>query len=107
MTLSVIAAPGLQTAVDRLDEEDASPRLVLSDYRLEGDLTGINVILALRERLCKPFAGVLLTGDTAAECRDLAAKHGIIVLHKPVTPAALQSVLADAEQTLPGTVVPA
>ena len=47
----VIAAPCLQTAVDRLDEEDASPRLVLSDYRLEGDLTGINVILALRERL--------------------------------------------------------
>jgi len=43
----------------------------------------------------------------AAECNVLAAKHGIIVLHKPVTPAALQSVLADVEKTLPGTVVPA
>jgi hypothetical protein len=42
----------------------------------------------------------------AAECKILAAKHGIIVLHKPVTPEALQSVLADPEQTLPGTVVP-
>ena len=73
----------------------------------EGDLTGINVILALRERLRKPFTSVLLTGDTAAECKDLAAKHGITVLHKPVTPAALQSVLADVEKTLPGTVVPA
>jgi two-component system, sensor histidine kinase len=100
----VIAVPCLQTAVDRLDEEDASPRLVLSDYRLGDDLTGINVILALRERLCKPFTSVLLTGDTAAECRDLAAKHGIIVLHKPVTPTALQSVLADVEKTMPGTV---
>jgi signal transduction histidine kinase/CheY-like chemotaxis protein len=103
----VIAAPCLQTAVDRLDEENASPQLVLSDYRLEGDLTGINVILALRERLCKPFTSVLLTGDTAAECRDLAAKHGIIVLHKPVTPAALQSVLSGVEKTLSSTVVPA
>jgi CheY-like chemotaxis protein len=102
----VIAAPCLQTAVDRLDEEDASPRLVVSDYRLEGDLTGINVILALRERLSNPFTSVLLTGDTATECKDLAARYGIIVLHKPVTPAAVQSVLADAEQTLPGTVVP-
>jgi CheY-like chemotaxis protein/two-component sensor histidine kinase len=101
----VIAAPGLQTAVDRLDEEDASPRLVLSDYRLGDDLTGINVILALRERLCKPFTSVLLTGDTAAEWKDVAAKHGITVLHKPVTPAALQSVLSGVE-TLPGTVVP-
>jgi PAS domain S-box-containing protein len=103
----VIAAPYLQTAVDRLDEEDASPRLVVSDYRLGDDLTGINVILALRERLCKPFTGVLLTGDTAAECKDLAAKHGITVMHKPVTPAALQSVLADVEETQPDTVVPA
>jgi PAS domain S-box-containing protein len=103
----VIAAPCLQTAVERLDAEDASPQLVLSDYRLSGNLTGINVILNLRERLCKPFTSVLLTGDTAAECRILAAKHGIIVLHKPVTPAALQSVLADAEQTSPSTVVPA
>jgi PAS domain S-box-containing protein len=103
----VIAAPCLQTAVERLDAEDASPQLVLSDYRLSGNLTGINVILSLRERLCEPFTSVLLTGDTAAECKILAAKHGIIVLHKPITPAALQSVLADAEQTLPGTAVPA
>jgi PAS domain S-box-containing protein len=103
----VIAAPCLQTAVDRLNENDASPRLVLSDYRLGGDLTGVNVILALRERFSKPFTSVLLTGDTAAECRDVAAKHGITVLHKPVTPAALQSVLADVEKTTPGTIVPA
>jgi CheY-like chemotaxis protein/anti-sigma regulatory factor (Ser/Thr protein kinase) len=103
----VIAASCLQTAVDRLDEEDASPRLVLSDYRLGDDLTGINVILALRERFSKPFTSVLLTGDMAAEWKDLAAKHGIIVLHKPITPAALQSVLADVEKTLPSTVVPA
>ena len=102
----VIAAPGLQTAVDRMDEEDTSPRLVLSDYRLEGDLTGINVILALRERFSKPFTSVLLTGDTAAECRDVAAQHGITVMHKPVTPAALQSVLSGVE-TLSGNVVPA
>jgi PAS domain S-box-containing protein len=103
----IIAAPCLQTAVDRLDEENASPQLVLSDYRLEGDLTGINVILALRERFSKPFTSVLLTGDTAAECRDVAAKHGITVMHKPVTPAALQSVLSGVEKTLLGTVVPA
>jgi len=103
----VLAAPCLQTAVDQLDEEDASPQLVLSDYRLEGDLTGINVILALRERFSKPFTSVLLTGDTAAECRDVAAKHGITVMHKPVTPAALQSVLSGVEKTLPSTVVPA
>jgi len=100
----VIAAPSLQSALDQLHEEDASPRLVLSDYRLEGDLTGINVILALRERLGKPFASVLLTGDTVAEWKKLAADHGITVLHKPITPAVLQSVLADVEKTMPGTV---
>ena len=100
----VIAAPSLQNALDQLREEDASPRLVLSDYRLEGDLTGIDVILALRERLGKPFASVLLTGDTVAEWKKLAADHGITVLHKPITPAVLQSVLADVEKTMPGTV---
>ena len=96
----VIAAPCLQTAVERLDAEDASPQLVLSDYRLSGNLTGINVILNLHEQLCEPFTSVLLTGDTAAECKILAAKYGITVMHKPVTPAVLQSVLFDAEQTL-------
>jgi CheY-like chemotaxis protein/two-component sensor histidine kinase len=98
----VIAAPSLQNALDQL-HADASPRLVLSDYRLEGDLTGINVILALRERLGKPFASVLLTGDTVADWKKLAADHGITVLHKPITPAVLQSVLADVEKTEPGS----
>jgi signal transduction histidine kinase/ActR/RegA family two-component response regulator len=103
----VIDAPCLQTALDRLEDEEGAPRVVVSDYRLAGDQTGIDVILALRDRLSIPFRSVLLTGETASECKDSAAKHGITVLHKPITPAALQTVLVEVQKTQPSHLVSA
>ena len=107
-------ARNLDALYDRLREAPSEP-ISVDGTEVDAEwTTGINLRVPLPDlepgrtaRLRIPFTSVLLTGDTAAECRDLAAQHGITVLHKPVTPAALRSVLADAEKTLPATVVPA
>lgn len=71
---------------------DASPELVLSDYRLrQGD--GLLAIDMVRERFGS-VPSVLVTGDSAP--RDLARLHaaGVRVLHKPFRTEALLDVLA-------------
>jgi CheY-like chemotaxis protein/anti-sigma regulatory factor (Ser/Thr protein kinase) len=79
----VLAAGCLRDALDGLDGH-ARPAAVIADYRLGGGETGIDVLLTLRARLASDFVAVLLTGDTAPECRGLAERHGIAVMHKPV-----------------------
>jgi CheY-like chemotaxis protein len=88
----VMAAGCLRDALDRLDS-DARPAAVLADYRLGSRETGIDVLLTLRTRLDADFVAVLLTGDTAPECRGLAERHGIMVMHKPIAPDDLRDLI--------------
>ena len=71
----------------------ATPDLLLLDYHLDGGHTG----LGLRERLAAampPRPCVIITADHSAEVRDAAAAAGCTVLHKPLKPLALKSVMA-------------
>ena len=71
----------------------AVPDLLLLDFHLDGGDTG----LALRERLAAtlpPRPCVIITADHSAEVRDAVAAAGCVLLHKPLKPLALKSVMA-------------
>jgi len=71
----------------------AMPDLLLLDYHLDGGHTG----LELRERLAAampPRPCVIITADHSAQVRDAAAAAGCALLHKPLKPLALKSVMA-------------
>lgn len=70
--------------------QDAAPDLLLSDYRLEGSMDGLELIRALRER--RWFAGpvVLITADTSEELLEAARLADVAVVYKPVLPARLR-----------------
>lgn len=74
----------------------ASPRavdVVISDYRLpEGD-NGLDVVHRLRERLGHDLPACLISGDTDATLMQTAQEAGLVLLHKPVRPAKLRSLL--------------
>lgn len=74
-------------------EADWQPQLVISDYRLSGERNGIDVLNALRERVCSDLPALLITGDTAAERIQEAHQSGFPLLHKPVRPAALRAAI--------------
>lgn len=65
------------------------PDLVISDYRLREQRTGLEAIAALRELLGNALPALLITGDTAPKRLREAQAAGIPVLHKPVTPGLL------------------
>ena len=85
-------AGGLAEAREELDGFGA-PDVVIADYHLDqGD--GIAAIGALREDFGRPLPAILATADRGPEARDEAARHDIVILHKPVKPAPLRAQLA-------------
>ena len=83
-------AQGLALATQR------SPDLLVTDYRLREQRTGLQAIEALHAALGRPAPTVLITGDTAPDRLREAAAHGITLLHKPVSPPLLYRALAEA-----------
>lgn len=65
------------------------PDLIISDYRLREQRTGVEAIVALRALQEKTIPALLITGDTAPERLREAQASGIPLLHKPVSPSQL------------------
>jgi signal transduction histidine kinase len=63
------------------------PDLIISDYRLREQRTGIEAITALRSLLGNDLPAILITGDTAPKRLREASASGIPLLHKPVSPS--------------------
>lgn len=63
-----------------------APAVVISDYRLRGQSTGADAIVALRALLGPHLPALLITGDTAPKRLREASISGVPLLHKPVPP---------------------
>ncbi len=66
-----------------------APDVMVSDYRLREQRTGVAAISALRELLGADLPALLITGDTAPERLREAQASGIPLLHKPVASSQL------------------
>ena len=66
-----------------------APDVVISDYRLREQRSGLEAIAALRELLGDTLPALLITGDTAPDRLREAQASGIPLLHKPVSPGKL------------------
>ena len=88
----VAAAPDLATAFERIEEMGQLDGLVC-DYRLGGEVDGIDAILALRRRLGAEVPAVLLTGDSSRTLIEEAQAAGLPVLFKPVQVDEVKSAL--------------
>ena len=82
------------------------PDVLVVDHRLQGDLTGIELIATLQTRGCKAPA-VIVTGDTAPDRLQALAASGWPVLHKPVPAYVLLRTIADAVQARGASQAPA
>lgn len=70
-----------------------TPDVLVSDYRLEGELNGIEAIEMLRMAAGRTLPACLMSGDTDAELMQKTRDLGLTLLHKPVRPAKLRSLL--------------
>ena len=70
------------------------PNLLISDYRLRNNMTGIEAIDSIKQTLNYPISAMVITGDTAAEEILKIEQSGLIVLHKPIKPAKLRLMIS-------------
>lgn len=88
--MQVDQASHLTEALDHANLQP--PDLLLLDYHLDNDHTGVEVLGALR-RIGIRAPAVLISADHAAEVRRAATEAGCELLHKPIRPLALRSLL--------------
>ena len=89
----VIIGDSADAALVGLAEENRPPDLIVSDYRLSHGKTGIEAIELLRSKFRTPIAAFLLSGDTSSEPLHAAQSAGYHLLHKPVDPMTLRTML--------------
>ena len=81
---SVIAASSGADALEQLADSARPPDVVLCDFRLRDDESGIGVVEAIRNEFNADIPALLITGDTDPEQIRSITASGLAVLHKPL-----------------------
>jgi signal transduction histidine kinase len=89
----VITANSPDEAMGRLVANVQKLDLLVIDYRLPENVSGIEVARNIQTHLGYPVAVLIITGDTGPERLQEADASGYPLLHKPVQPAKLRSTL--------------
>jgi CheY-like chemotaxis protein len=77
------------------------PDVIICDYRLRGEETGLQVIERLREEYNDDIPALLITGDTAPDRLAEAVGSGLLLLHKPVANSRLRAAVNNFLVTKP------
>lgn len=85
-------ADGLSAALSQL-EAGLIPDVIVSDYRLRDEENGIETIRQLRTKAGWLIPACLMSGDTDAGLMQAAREASLTLLHKPVRPAKLRSLI--------------
>ncbi|MGF1609096.1 MAG: PAS domain-containing protein [Kiloniellales bacterium] len=77
----------------RIEEAGDDINLIIADLRLPCGESGLDLIHHAREALGAPVPAIVTTGDTSPELPRLCADAGCSLLHKPIAPAKLRSLV--------------
>lgn len=88
----VAVVEGLQGALTTVGG-GFEPDLVLSDFRLRAGETGLRTLQRLRDALQRPIPACLMSGDTDPQLIQACRDAGLPLLHKPVRPAKLRTLM--------------
>jgi PAS domain S-box-containing protein len=100
---SVVAASSAADAFARIVSGTPPPDLIVSDFRLPGEMNGVQAVSHLVELAGRPIPALIVTGDTAPERIREAAQTGCRLMHKPYNPAVLHATIDGiASRAAPG-----
>ena len=91
----VIVAGSCEQMLQRVAACDSRPDLIICDYRLRGEESGIAVIQRLQQESNHDIPAMLVTGDTAPDRLQEAQASGLLLLHKPVSRGKLRAAIGN------------
>ncbi len=89
-----LLADSAETAWAQLKSNGLEVDIIISDYRLRENKTGVEAIEFLQQKTQRVFPVIIVTGDTAANRLRETNASGYHLLHKPVAPDKLRSLLS-------------
>jgi signal transduction histidine kinase/CheY-like chemotaxis protein len=95
----VIAAISLAEMLSRIAERGRAPDIIISDYHLGEEETGIEAIEGVRAAHSARIPGILISGDTTSAVLQAAQSSGYVLLSKPVRPMKLRALLSHLMRT--------
>lgn len=79
---------------DDAENIDVKPQIMLADFQLDGDITGLDVMRRIRKRFNDDtIPGILITADPREQVADKAKQDGYHFLSKPLRPASLRALM--------------
>lgn len=88
----VVACEGLSAATEVL-RKGFRPDVAISDFRLGGQSSGLDVIALVRIQCGWAVPACVVSGDTDADLLQATRAASLTLLHKPVRPAKLRSLM--------------
>ncbi len=89
----VRTAGSVEEALVRLSDWQGVPHLLMVDFRLRDQVTGIDAIVRLRQACLADIPALIVSGDIASEHRRDAEQQGYVFLPKPVPLGKLRAFL--------------
>lgn len=90
---TVLTATGTAAALAALEAAGRPPDLLLADFHLDEDDTGLRTVAAVRARW-GDIPTVVITADYGEEVRERVRDAGFAIMRKPVKPAALRAMMS-------------
>jgi len=83
-----------QQAIRLVKDKNFVPDIIIADYNLRGNKNGVQAINAIKSEINENIQAILITGDTSMQRINDAENSGYEVLHKPLAPYQLRSLLS-------------
>lgn len=91
-----ISAESAEELLAALDSESLIPDILVTDYRLRENKTGVQAVHTIGAKLDQTLPAIIITGDTSPNRVKEATESGFTLLHKPVEPKELLTAIHNA-----------
>lgn len=92
---TVVTAGSADEILSSHPQDGQCPDLLICDYRLSGQETGLTAIAALHLHFSAAIPAIIITGDTAPDRIAEAHASGFVLLHKPLSSGKLRAAVGN------------
>ncbi len=91
---SAVLVRTLDQALEMVKSNEQKPDLIIADYQLDNEQTGLMVIDQVRAHYGDKIPSIILTANTSQDLKNIVQERDCFFLSKPVKPAALRALIA-------------